>query len=106
MDTTCAWCSEPWSIDGLRHDGWSYINSRQANSLNLLSQYSRATSGSYEMRVYVSRKVYEQVLRGKGCPAPNCGFGPRPPAEGPYRAKQLEQLVLDDVNDEDPYLFM
>jgi hypothetical protein len=105
MDVTCAWCGEPWDVYGLRHDGHEYLSRSQAANLGVPRAFQRAETGAKEAQRHVSQRVYQSVLRGKGCPDVSCGFD-HEPGDGPYREQQLAELVVDGVTDDDPALFM
>jgi hypothetical protein len=105
MDINCAWCSEVWEVDTLRHEGWSYLTQTQAEQLDVATRYHMALCGVTDEQRSISRKVYVAVLSGKGCPDVLCGFRLRE-GEGPNRTTQLEQLVFDGVTDDDPAMFL
>jgi hypothetical protein len=105
MDINCAWCGEPWEVDTLRHEGWSYLTQTQAEQLGVSTTYHMALCGTVSEQQAISRKVYVATLSGKGCPDVMCGFKPRE-GDGPHRTRQLEQLVIDSVTDDDPAMFM
>lgn len=106
MDTSCAWCGEPWEVYGLRHDGWEYINHNQASELGIAGPSLDAYhDGSTEARRVVSQHVYVAVMEGKGCPSADCGFA-HGPGDGPYREEQIGEMVFDSVTDDDPAMFL
>src|SRR3954447_24505528 len=105
MDVCCAWCGEEWNTYGLRHDSFDYLSGSQAVSLNVVREYAHALAGDKEARGAVSRRVYVAVLKGRGCPSSYCGFV-HPAWDGPYRDRQLQQLVIDGVSDDDPAVFL
>lgn len=105
MDTNCAWCSEPWEVQGLRHEGWEYITGSQAAELNITDAYLLADDGNKDAQRSVSETVYVAVLSGKGCPETECGFD-HGEGEGPHRDEQYQQLVFDGITDDDPMTFI
>ena len=99
MDIICAWCHHPWNARALSYKSWRYLSGFQAASLNVAVQYSYALTGDDHARHMVSRKVYETVLRGRGCPSITCGFV-HGPYDGPHRQEQLAVLLVAGMTDD------
>ena len=110
MDVTCAHCAEPWDVYDLGHDSWAYL--RVDGSINgvpssiealISAAYTAPQSGP---RVAAQRAVatwvHRRVLCGAGCPC--CGFDHH--QMGPFRLRQLHELVIDGVTDQDAALFI
>ena len=102
-DVICAWCSQPWDVQGLRHEGWGYITDPQAPVLGVLASQARANTGDQEARRHVSQQVYLSTMSGRGCPY--CGYRHPSNMAGPFRQEQLRQIVVDGVTDDAPELF-
>ena len=124
-DITCAHCGESWDVHYLRHESAGHFDPDDpktgADTLAPLGAGVRrawlvyrdaeaaSTAGDDDAKADLKRAagtlnaaVYHAVLSGKGCP--DCGF--THPGAGPHRARQLEQLVLDGVTDDDPTQFL
>jgi len=111
VDVTCAHCAEPWDVYDLAHDSWAYLRldgsiSGVPSSIEALvsDAYTAPENGprSAAQRGAVAAWVHRRVLSGAGCPC--CGFDHH--HIGPYRMRQLHELVIDGVSDEDPALFI
>ena len=96
----CAWCSKSWDADELLRDGWELLSDRQAVDLDILRQFAHARSGDKKFQRETSRHVYVNLVAGKGCPSPQCGFE-HGPGDGPYRQQQLEDVADADATDDE-----